>query len=370
MNKINILRDIDYKYTVLDLNQAELWNDYLKLLPIEQQDIYYTPEYYSIYQNLGDGKAQCFVFQHNNNIAVYPYLFNSVNELGYDLAENYFDIQGAYGYNGIITSSYDSDFKIRFHHCFSEYCDSQNIIAGFTRFHPILKNHHFSKEYMEITKNRETVFIDLRQSYDEIWKYQYSSQVRRNIRKAHREGFCAETYNRVPTELLHEFITIYTESMKAKRADGYYLFNINYFKDILNILGENAYLFISRISKKNHLEGTAIMLFFGDYAHYHLGARNRGAKSCAHTFLFDEALKYSKNRGAKFLHFGGGNSSDINDTLFRYKTNFSKRRGIFYTGKKIYNEKIYNAVLTQYEAKYHYNNDISRNIFLRYRYIS
>ncbi|HHX69034.1 MAG TPA: GNAT family N-acetyltransferase, partial [Gallicola sp.] len=60
-------------YKVYNLNQKDKWNYFFKLLPIEQQDIYFTPEYYELYENNGDGKAQCFVFEENDEIALYPF---------------------------------------------------------------------------------------------------------------------------------------------------------------------------------------------------------------------------------------------------------------------------------------------------------
>ena len=33
-------------HKILDLKQKKEWKKYLKLLPIGQQDIYFTPEYY------------------------------------------------------------------------------------------------------------------------------------------------------------------------------------------------------------------------------------------------------------------------------------------------------------------------------------
>ena len=118
-------------HSILDLSNSSEWNNYLNRLPIEQQDVYYTPEYYSLYQNNGDGIAYCFVFEKGNDIALYPFLMNSVNDLGYKLAKPYFDIQGAYGYNGVVSSSFEKIFIDGFYQEFNSYCEQQNIIAEF-----------------------------------------------------------------------------------------------------------------------------------------------------------------------------------------------------------------------------------------------
>ena len=84
-------------YKILTLGEKEEWAKSLEKLPIDQQDIYYTPEYYALYEKNGDGQAICFVFEKDKDIALYPFLINSVNDLGYELDDEYFDIQGAYG---------------------------------------------------------------------------------------------------------------------------------------------------------------------------------------------------------------------------------------------------------------------------------
>lgn len=80
----NLMEDFE----ILNLSDSTKWKHYMEQLPVEQQDIYYTPGYYRLYEDLDDGKACCFVFKKGGDIALYPFLINSVNELGYDLIEN------------------------------------------------------------------------------------------------------------------------------------------------------------------------------------------------------------------------------------------------------------------------------------------
>ena len=46
----------------------------------------------------------------NQNIFYYPYVEGKVNTLGYELDDIYYDIQGAYGYNGALTNCDDIFF--------------------------------------------------------------------------------------------------------------------------------------------------------------------------------------------------------------------------------------------------------------------
>ena len=79
-------------YRILTLSEKDEWSKLLDKLPIEQQDIYYTPDYYELYERNGDGKAMCFVYEKNDDVALYPFLIKCINNLGYELDEEYFDI--------------------------------------------------------------------------------------------------------------------------------------------------------------------------------------------------------------------------------------------------------------------------------------
>jgi len=82
-------------YRILTLNEKKEWSTSLEKLPMDQQDIFNTPDYYDLCERNGDGKAMCFVFEQDGDVAMYPFLLNSVNELGYDLYNQDYDLQGA-----------------------------------------------------------------------------------------------------------------------------------------------------------------------------------------------------------------------------------------------------------------------------------
>jgi len=70
-------------------------------------DIYFEENYLRLFEANNEGIYNCFYYEKKNRVAIYPFLKNSVNELGYNLEDKYFDIQGAYGYNGVISNSMD-----------------------------------------------------------------------------------------------------------------------------------------------------------------------------------------------------------------------------------------------------------------------
>ena len=351
-------------YFILDLGQTKEWTECLNKLPGDQQDIYYTPEYYSLYENYGNGKAMCFVFESDNDFAFYPFLMNSVNELGYDLDGSHYDIQGSYGYNGVISSSFKEDFIKSFYEKFNFFCKSKNIVAEFTRFHPVLNNNQFSKHFLEIHYDRETVILNLKVTYDDIWKNDYTSVNRNRIRKA--KGNNVQVIFDESLEGLLNFAELYRSTMDDLNAFDFYKFNNTYFNNIHNFLKNNYDLILAY--KDNELIAGSLFLFYRDYYHFHLSSRKREYQTYgANNLILDEAVKKAKQRGSTVFHFGGGIDNTPDNGLLKFKSRFSSKRGKFYIGKKIYNQEVYQQVIKKWDDKNSINNEKSDRVLLRYR---
>ena len=100
--------------------------------------------------------------------------------MGYDLDNEYFDIQGAYGYNGIVSTTIDKDFINLFSKSFNIFCSNNNIIAEFQRINPIIDNISKYRKDMDVIYNNENILVNL-SNEDILNTYEYS--VRKNIKK-------------------------------------------------------------------------------------------------------------------------------------------------------------------------------------------
>lgn len=349
------------QFKILNLSQKQEWNDSLAKLPVEQQDIYYTPEYYSLYEANGDGKACCFVFEKYGDIALYPFLINSVNELGYDLDKEYYDIQGAYGYNGVVASSYDDKFTEDFYKFFLEYCVKQNIIAEFTRFHPILKNHKFAKNYELINANLNVV-VNL--TDNDIWMNSYEHSTRKNIKKALRNDLFVKCLSGLKADkhFIKEFVEIYNKTMDRNGAKKFYYFNYGYFNKISSEFGDRAKFFFT--FKDDKIISCELVICGSEIGYSFLG----GTLTDYYKYRPNDILKHNiienlKQDEYKYFCLGGGISP--NDGIFNYKKKFSKN-GIykFFIGKKIHNNAIYNNIIEQWKKK---TNNTDNKRLLRYR---
>ena len=79
-----------------------------------------------------------------------------------------FDIITPYGYGGHLTQNSSEQIIQDFRLEFDEYCQKNNIISEFIRFHPLLKNHEYLEGLIDVVFDRETVYIDLTKSEGEI----------------------------------------------------------------------------------------------------------------------------------------------------------------------------------------------------------
>ena len=330
----------------LTLKEFERWIASLKKIKSVRQDLYFTPEYYSLYQNYGDGEARCFVFEKDGECAMYPFLINPITPLGYKLDMEYYDIQGAYGYNGIISSSEDAAFVAAFWEAFDAYCQEKDIVAEFTRFHPLLNNQRLSSPKMKTFFSRHTVSLDLTLSEDDIWKTQISSKNRNMIRKAEKEGVTI-----VESDDYETFKRLYDGTMNNLHAEDFYFFPQSYYDEYKQTFKDKSLLCLAMFEGKP-IAGSMFM-FSDDYAHYHLSGRDRDySRYAANNLILWYAIKKAKERGCKWFHFGGGTTGDESDSLLKFKKDFSKTETEFWIGKRVHNEAVYNEIVRQWQESY------------------
>lgn len=350
-------------YKLLCLDNIFEWNRLHDLLPTDQQDVYFTPEYYALYEQNGDGKAYCFVYEESGDIVLYPFLLNSINQLGYELDDEYYDIQGAYGYNGIVTSSKDAGFIARFHECFDQFCQEHHIAAEFSRFHPLLNNQELASPKMQMFYSRKTVKLDMSFSVDDIWKNQFSSKNRNVIRKAEKDGVTI-----VESQDYEFFRQMYDQTMRNVNAEEFYFFPAEYYEKFKETFCDNLILCFAMYDGKP-ISGSMFM-FSKDYAHYHLSGRDKNYyKIAANNAVLWYGIQKAKGRGCKWFHFGGGTTGEDNDMLLHFKQNFSKENGEFWIGKRVHNQEVYDSIVAQWKERYPESYQANKVKLLGYREI-
>lgn len=353
-------------FEILSLSDSAKWNEYMLRLPQDQRDIYSTPEYYSLYEGRGEGVAQCFVFENSKGLALYPFLKNSVNSLGYKLDKEYSDIQGAYGYNGVVASYTEDAFLDDLSQVFTLWCEQNNIIAEFERFNPLLNNHIKSKWITPIDL-LDNISINLT-NYEDIWQKSFHRKVREAIRKAQRYGLTYLSFSGgdISDEFLNHFLEIYNHMLQRNGADSSYFYSLEYFKQIKTLLPNNT-LFTFALFNDTPIS-TELIIHNSVNAYAFLGGTlSDFFDKSPNTFIRSEILKDLLSKGLLCCNIGGGISR--NDSLYLYKKSFSiNTSSIFYIGKKIHNTEVYREVVNQWEHKFPEKREKFQSRLLKYRY--
>jgi hypothetical protein len=332
---------------VVDAGSSQEWNDALARAP--RTDIYFLPEYHRVHEINGDGSAKAFVAQEGPHMLVYPFMMRPIDHVaGEPLTEPWFDIETVYGYGGPLANTTDPAFLSEAWAAFASWCDQERVVAEFIRFHPLLNTHSFAASDCIISRDRETVLLELDDDEDALWQ-KYSSVHRNNIRKATKNGFSCEELE--PREGMEVFKALYLQTMRRVAASRYYFFSDGYFDALVNLLGDRLKLFVVR--KDDLVVAASLILLHGDTVHYHLSASLDAYKTFKPVNLLLHTIAlWSIARGHRQVHLGGGRTPNPDDSLFTFKTSISRVRRKYYTGRCIRNAAAYEALCRRWMSRH------------------
>jgi len=361
-------------YEILD---CKLNIKYWKKILVENNihNILYFPEYLLLWELNGDGIAKNFFYKCDYGIVLYPFLIRKINELKFfqqmKITEIFYDITSPYGYGGPLVRSYgksDKNLLVNgFIKEFSLFCEKNNIVSEFIRFHPLMENHANFINRLEIEKMNSIIYVDLSLTEEELWG-NYKRNNRKNIKKAMRNDI--EVVVDEEFEFLDEFLEIYYETIKKNNAKKYYFFPKIFFEFIRVSLNKNFVLFISK--KNNKIISVELALYDKDVIYSFLGGTlSEYFLLRPNNLLKHKLILWAKEKNIKYYLIGGGYHPG--DGIFEYKHSFSKD-GIkdFFIGRKVYDNKKYKILEESFE-KYLSNNNITVNLketkyFPSYRY--
>jgi len=351
---------------VLSCSDHVKWNSYLDKIPDDRKSPHFSSEYYKLFEERQEGKGICFIGEENERVILYPTLINSINELGFELDREYYDIQGAYGYNGPVTNCIAADFLAEFSRSLLEYHQKSGIVAEFIRFCPVIQNHE-NLNYMKPIYALDNVLIDLTPGIDHLWKNSFDNGVRKAIRKSMNAklNFKIISGRDVSTADVEGFLDIYNETMSRNEVGQYYFFPKSFIVNLFaSMPGKTLLAFV-------FLEGKAIstelILFNSQNAYGFLGGTlSEYYHLNPNSYLRYELLKYLIDSGVKKYSIGGGKARG--DSVYLFKKSFSKNiNSKFFIGKYIHNKKIYNALTEKWSRKYPEKVSRFANLLLKYR---
>lgn len=337
------------------------WNKYLQRFSHEDMDIYMEESYVRLYETEGE-QAVCFLVENGDNCLLFPVLMRDFEYEG----KQFRDFETPYGYGGPIVNTADEEFKTSALKHIYEYCRQENFIAGFVRFHPLLHNECGFDAIGNVINDRLTVAVDTNLDVDDIWKNELHSKNRNKIRKAEKAGltFVAD----YDFKLLKDFTALYKATMDKLSADSFYYFTDDYYKRFRDTIKDS---FIGAVLHDGKVISAAIFFRSALYGHYHLaGSDKEFLHFSPNNFMVWNAALEMKKQGVEKFHLGGGTDSLPDNSLFEFKSIFSKGRYCFSIGKTIFNQPAYDALCADWEKRNAGTDKISKygRHLLKYKY--
>jgi hypothetical protein len=346
--------------SILDITQAAEWRSYLDRMPPHLRGVYYSPEYYSIFETPEQQLTKCFVFRDGERIAIYPFFLNPVS---YPSPVQYFDIQGAYGYNGVLSDCNEPGFIRDFFLNFDTFCQDQHVVSEFIRYNPVVNNHTFARQNQQIHYHGKNVLVKLQ--VPDFWNSSYDYSTRKNVNKAIRSGLKVSKYwaEEMTPELIEIFKVIYFDTLKRNNATDYYYFTPDFYQNIVKKLKRAARFYFVQMG--DQYISCELVIISQQNAYSFLG----GTLQDYFPYRPNDLLKHGIILDLKVLSFNifclGGGAEGI----LRYKKSFAVNGEVdFYIGKVVHNQEIYDQLIKTWEKENPQKLEEYGSYFQRYRY--
>ncbi|WP_298555595.1 GNAT family N-acetyltransferase [uncultured Algibacter sp.] len=322
-------------------------NNYNSILDkFEKSSVFYSLQYCNY------TKEKCLSYflltKNNSPLVLLPIYLNKIESKAINSEEDYFDVISPYGYSGPLINNDASieDIKV-FWTKVDNWYKNNNVVTEFIRFN--LDNNHINYSgHLIPTLNNVKGKID---DFDSIWN-NFKQKVRNNYRKASNSELTFKIYDKTKTpNLIQDFYDIYIKTMVRNDAARNYFYPKNYFLDLVENNYDNTLLaFVYK--DDTPISAELIICNNGELYSYLGGTLQDYFNYRPNDFLKIEVIKWSLKNNKTHYILGGGRSN--NDGLYQYKKAFFPKEedAVFYTGRKVINENIYNKLIRDIKIEY------------------
>lgn len=309
----------------------------MSLSKCDRYDFYHTWDYHHVACLNGEGKPVLFDVNMDGRGFIFPLLARSIEG---SLKK---DLTSVYGYPGpLLYGDMDEAYFNEMWTCFSRFLVEADYVSLFSRCHPLYLSDYVKKHTLFSGK---VVVIDL--YFPEVDQLGfYRSNHNRDIKKLNGLGVVCHfvnDMNDVSDEFyLSKFMENYNATMTQLNASVFYFFSREYYLKLMRSDEFETRLYSCEYNGEVICSG--MFVFCKDMVQYHLGGTHPDFYRLAPTKkMFDTVRKDAADLGYKFLCLGGGVGSK-EDSLFNFKSGFSKHVEEFNLIKVILDEREYRSL--------------------------
>lgn len=340
------------------------WNDIISKFDVE--DINFDYNYFNLYTQEGERPVLVYMEDKLGKVA-YPFMLRDIafHECLRDRIEKneFFDISSPFGYSGPLIKAYDEQDKKAlielFYSEFGSFCTDHKIVSEFIKFSPILKTYKNMDSVIETIYLKKMLATNLKSK--ESIEVDITRGRRKSIKKTRSFGLKTEFI--ISPKSLDIQRKIYYDTMDRKQATEAFLFSKSYFDKMLSTLSENILLVNTKFEGK--IIGFGLRFLSGDIIYGHIsGTLREYLKYSPSNITYEDTINWGYENYYKYFFTGGGLTNSEEDSLYLFKRTFAKHTDFdFYIGKKVWNQKNYDYLLSVSSEKARKN----KNFFPQYR---
>ena len=328
-------------YTVEIVSDKKKWDSILQ--QIGSYDFYHTYDYHQLSKKENE-KALLFVFEQNPSLIAIPFLIRPIKN------SEYYDITSAYGYVGPVSRNIPNNWdNAMFITELRAFFKVYKIVSVFSSLNPFIKQHDVVlKGLGEFKTLGPIVNIDLKQPIQKQ-RENYSKITKRYLNKA--DKLLSLKVSSAKEDVL-KCIELYYQNMMRVNATKKYFFDVNYFFTLINSEGFETDVIHAVLNETGEIVSSAIMVRTNNkIVQYHVsGTIEDYLELSPMRFLIDKMRIMAAKQGYEYFNLGGG-LGNREDSLFQFKSTFSKDFKDFRIWKLICNQGVYDELVIKKKIK-------------------
>ncbi len=320
---------------ILTLSEKKAWDFYVQNSYVH--DFYHTWQYHTLDNN---GQAILVVYEKDGDYIAFPFLKREIPQ------STFFDLCSVYGYVGPISNKNDQNLSAQFiddfRTAFLNLLKNEQIVSVFSRLHPFFTQEKLMASFKGVYENGKTVALDLSIPI-ETQRKKYKESTFSSIKKSWRKGLVIKETKEI--EDIDAFIEIYEENMERIQSTESYLFDRQYFIDLINSNEFDCRLLLVYFEDEV-ISGTLITLTHGIIQGHLIATKSAYLRDSPAKFLVDQVTVLGRKEGMKYMNLGGGLGYK-QDTLFGWKAGFSDLFLDHKSWRYVVNDSVYHDLVCE-----------------------
>ncbi len=299
-----------------DAADVRSWIDVWAAWP--RRDVLAHPHYVGLFKRPGD-RVLCAAMTTERGGILHPFIQRRLADEPWAQGFRGCDLTSAYGYAGPFAWGASAAEGEDFWTHFDAWAEGEGAVTAFGRLGLFPEDQlPFRSETADRGLN---IVCDLQLDDERLWD-EYGHSVRKNVRRARRDGVAVEFD--FSGARLDDFLKIYRSTMDRREALSQYYFPRSFFESIITRL-PGQYVFVHAMCG-GRVVSSEIVLLSATRGYFFLGGTLADAfQMRPNDLLKHESIRMCRDLGKHHLVLGGGYGTA--EGLLRYKLKFAPRGG-------------------------------------------